>query len=164
MAANQVELGNKIAEFLRPGFEALGLFLDNFVVENLSLPEELQKMLDTRVGMNMVGDMNRYTQFQVANPMPIAAANEGGGLAGVGAGLGAGMALGQTFVNAVHPGNAPGAAGAPDSLTPAGAGPAASGATPSPAAASGETKFCLECGHQIPRAAKFCPDCGKPQS
>jgi membrane protease subunit (stomatin/prohibitin family) len=140
------------------------LFLDNFVVENLSLPEELQKMLDTRVGMNMVGDMNRYTQFQVANSMPVAAANEGGGLAGVGAGLGAGMALGQTFVNAVHPGNAPAPASAPDSLTPGGGGSAApSGTTQPPAAASGETKFCTECGHQIPRAAKFCPECGKPQ-
>jgi membrane protease subunit (stomatin/prohibitin family) len=164
MAANQVDLGNKIAEFLRPGFEALGLFLDNFVVENLSLPEDLQKMLDTRVGMNMVGDMNRYTQFQVANSMPIAAANEGGGLAGVGAGLGAGMALGQTFVNAVHPGNASAPENAPDSLTPGGGGPpASSGATQTSTAASGETKFCTECGHQIPRTAKFCPECGKPQ-
>src|SRR5690348_11526880 len=82
MAANQVELGNKIGEGLKPIFADLGLALDTFVVENLSLPEELQKMLDTRVGMNMLGDMNRYTQFQVANSMPIAAANEGGGLAG----------------------------------------------------------------------------------
>lgn len=160
MATNQVALGNQIAEFLRPGFAALGLFLDNFVVEKLSLPEELQKMLDTRVGMNMVGDMNRYTQFQVANSMPIAAANEGGGLAGVGAGLGAGMAIGQAWTNAIHaPGGTPSAA--PDSLAPAGS---QQGATAAPTApAGGETKFCVECGHQIPRAAKFCPDCGKPQ-
>src|SRR3974390_2767530 len=92
MAANQVELGAKISEGLRPMLAELGLALDSCVVENLSLPEELQKMLDTRVGMNMVGDMGRYTQFQVANSMPIAAANEGGGgVAGVGVGLGAGL-------------------------------------------------------------------------
>ncbi len=78
MAANQVELGNKIAEGLKPMFADLGLTLDSFVVENLSLPEELQKLLDTRIGMNMLGDMNKYTQFQVANSLPIAAANEGG--------------------------------------------------------------------------------------
>src|SRR5205823_2748791 len=56
MAANQMELGAKIAEGLNPVFAELGLGLDTFVVENLSLPEELQKMLDTRVGMNIIGD------------------------------------------------------------------------------------------------------------
>ena len=84
MAANQLELGTKIAEGLAPMFTDLGLTLDSFVVENLSLPDELQKMLDTRVGMNMLGDMNRYTQYQVANSLPIAAANESGGIAGIG--------------------------------------------------------------------------------
>ena len=86
MAANQTELAARIAEGLKPMFAELGLALDSFVVENLSLPEELQKLLDTRIGMNMIGDMNRFTQFQVANSMPIAAANEGGGagLAGCG--------------------------------------------------------------------------------
>src|SRR6202795_1937479 len=85
MGANQVDLGNKIAEGLKPMFADLGLTLDTFVVENLSLPEELQKLLDTRIGMTMIGDMGRYTQYQVANSMPIAAANEGGGgVAGIG--------------------------------------------------------------------------------
>jgi membrane protease subunit (stomatin/prohibitin family) len=79
MAANQVELGQKIAEQVRPMFTELGLQLDSFVVENLSLPDELQKRLDERVGMQMVGDMGRYTQFQVAQSVPIAAGNEGAG-------------------------------------------------------------------------------------
>ena len=79
MAANQTELGVKIGDGLKPMLAELGLGLDSFVVENLSLPEELQKMLDTRVGMNMLGDMGRYTQFQVANSMPIAAGNEAAG-------------------------------------------------------------------------------------
>ena len=79
MAANQIELGQKIADSLKPVFTDLGLTLDSFVVENLSLPDELQKLLDQRIGMTMVGDMNRYTQFQVAQSMPIAAGNEGGG-------------------------------------------------------------------------------------
>jgi len=43
-----------------------GLSVDSFVVENLSLPDELQKVLDQRISMNMVGDMGRYTQYQVA--------------------------------------------------------------------------------------------------
>ncbi len=107
MAANQLDLGTKIAEGLKPMFADLGLTLDSFVVENLSLPEELQKMLDTRVGMNMLGDMNKYTQYQVANSLPIAAANEGG-LAGIGAGLGAGFTMAQTMANALQqPGQQP---------------------------------------------------------
>src|SRR5215831_10372344 len=149
MAANQIELGQKIAESLKPLFTELGLTLDSFVVENLSLPDELQKRLDERIGMNMVGDMNRYTQFQVAQSMPIAAANEGGGAAGIGVGLGAGLTMANQMMNAMRPG-AP-----PEAPPPAGSPP---GSTAGP-----ETKFCLECGKQIPRASKFCPECGKPQ-
>jgi membrane protease subunit (stomatin/prohibitin family) len=153
MAANQVELGQKIAEYIQPVFADLGLALDSFVVENLSLPEELQKRLDERIGMTMLGDMGRYTQFQVAQSMPIAAANEGGGMAGIGAGLGAGMAMAQTMMSAMRP-PAPGEA-------PPAAGPAAP--PPVAAAAAGDTKFCIECGKPMPARAKFCPGCGGAQ-
>lgn len=157
MAANQVELGQRIAQHLQPSFNELGLALDSFVVENLSLPEELQKMLDTRVGMNMLGDMRQYTQFQVANSMPIAAANEGG-LAGIGAGLGAGLTMAQTMMEALKPQAPGGAAGSgPAAPSPAGGGAGA------PAAAA-QTKFCIDCGKPIPRGAKFCPECGHAQS
>ena len=88
MAGSQAHLAQTMLAALGPVFAGLGLSLDSFVVENISLPEELQKMLDQRIGMNMIGDMSRYTQFQVAQSMPIAAANEGGGAAGIGAGLG----------------------------------------------------------------------------
>jgi membrane protease subunit (stomatin/prohibitin family) len=138
MAANQTELGRKIAESLKPVFAALGLMLDTFVVENLSLPEELQKPLDARIGMNMVGDLGRYTQFQVANSMPIAAANEGGGVAGAGVGLGAGLAMAQQVMNAMKPGENAQAGG-------------------------NATKFCVNCGKSIARGAKFCSECGTAQ-
>src|SRR5204863_483066 len=104
MAANQQELGQKIAENLKPSFAELGISLENFVVENISLPDELQKMLDQRISMNMLGDMNKYTQFQVAQSLPIAAGNEGGGAAGVGVGLGAGLVMAQNMMNAMKPG------------------------------------------------------------
>src|SRR5579883_2094649 len=164
MAANQTELGNRIGEGLKPMFVDLGLALDSFVVENLSLPEELQKLLDTRIGMNMLGDMGKYTQYQVANSMPIAAANEGG-IAGIGAGLGAGFTMAQTMANALRPGEQPPPA-AP--AAPAG-GPAAPAATaggpaaPAPATPAAETKFCINCGKSIPKSAKFCPECGSSQ-
>jgi membrane protease subunit (stomatin/prohibitin family) len=149
MAANQAVLGEKISEQLKPAFAEYGLTLDSLVVENLSLPEELQKVLDQRISMNMLGDMGRYTQYQVAQSIPIAAANEGGGGVGVGTGLGAGVAMGQAMMDAIKKGtsSAPGSAG----VAPAGP-------------ASADTKFCLECGKPIPRASKFCPECGKPQA
>jgi membrane protease subunit (stomatin/prohibitin family) len=146
MAANQIELGQKIREQLQPVFSDLGLALDAFVVENLSLPEELQKLLDQRIGMVMVGEMGRYTQFQVAQSLPVAAANPGGGAAGVGVGLGAGLAMAQSMMSAIKP-PAPGEAAAP----------AAGGG------ASAATKFCMNCGKPIPGAAKFCPECGGAQ-
>ena len=179
MAANQQALGAKIAEVMKPAFGEFGLSLENFVVENVSLPDELQKILDQRIGMNMIGDMGKYTQFQVAQSMPIAAANEGGGAAGIGVGLGAGMAMAQSMVNAMRPGEqqpppAPPAGGAPTPAGPAGGGggaaPAAGGGGVAPAGGAGgaapaaDTKFCINCGHQIPRQAKFCSDCGSAQS
>jgi len=100
LAANQDELAAKLREKLADNFKALGLELSGFVVENVSLPEDLQKILDQRIGMNMVGDMARYTQFQVASSIPTAAANEGG-VAGAGAGLGAGLAMGQAMAQSL---------------------------------------------------------------
>jgi len=154
MAANQGALGEKINETMKPAFADLGLSLETFVVENISLPDELQQLLDQRIGINMLGDLNKYTQYQVANSIPIAAANEGGGAAGIGVGLGAGLTMAQTMMNAIKPGEAP----------PAGPAPAApSGGPSAPAAPAAATKFCVNCGKGIPRTAKFCPECGTAQ-
>ena len=109
MAANQVEFSNAMKAKLEPLFDRYGLALDSFVVQNVSLPEELQKILDTKIGMNMIGDMGRYTQYQVANSIPLAAQNEGG-LAGMGAGLGAGLTIGQGMAQAMTQAMQPGAA------------------------------------------------------
>lgn len=140
MAANQAELGGRIAENLKPAFAELGLSLENFVVENISLPDELQKLLDDRIGMGMIGDLGKYAQLQTGRSIPIAAANEGGS-AGVGVGLGAGITMAQSMMNAMKAVEVPAA----------------------PAAPATETKFCLNCGKPIPKRAKFCPDCGGAQ-
>jgi len=151
MAANQTALSNKLMEKIRPAFAALGLELEQFVVENISLPEELQKVFDQRVGMNMVGDLGRYTLYAAAESLDLSAANTSGA-AGMGMGLGAGAAVAQVLSNA---------------LKPSIAAPAASG-IPAPAlidasVASEGTKFCIECGKAISQRAKFCSECGKPQ-
>ena len=151
MAANQVALSEKIVAQLKPGFAEFGLSLDSFVVENLSLPDELQKVLDQRISMNMVGDMGRYTQYEVAQAIPIAAANEGGGAAGVGAGLGAGVAMGQAMMDALKKAG-PGESG----------GASVAGATAGTGTGA-DTKFCLNCGKPIPKLSKFCSECGHAQ-
>ena len=111
MAANQDEFGKAMTAKAAPMFADFGLALDSLVVQNISLPEELQKILDQKIGMNMIGDMQRFTQYQVANAIPEAARNEGG-LAGMGVGLGAGVGfgqvMGQAMASAMQP--APGAA------------------------------------------------------
>jgi membrane protease subunit (stomatin/prohibitin family) len=148
MAANQVTLAEKVLTQLKPEFADLGLSLDSFVVENLSLPDELQKILDQRIGMNIVGDMGRYTQYEVAQSIPIAAANEGGGVAGVGAGLGAGVAMGQAMMDALKKSSS----GGPES-----------GFASTSSGSGLDTKFCQNCGKSIPKISKFCPECGHAQ-
>lgn len=112
MAANQGLMADKIAETLRPLFARYGLKLDAFVVENVSLPEELQKAIDTRISMGMMGDLGKFTQYQMANAIPLAAQNEGG-LAGIGAGLAAGVGMGQMMTQAMSNAMTPAAAAAP---------------------------------------------------
>ena len=104
MAANTMAIGEKMRALLQPTFEGMGLTLDSFMVENVSLPDELQKVLDQRIQMNMVGNLDQYTKFQVAQSLPIAAANQGGGgIAGLGAGMAAGVGLGNAMSNALNP-------------------------------------------------------------
>jgi membrane protease subunit (stomatin/prohibitin family) len=156
MASNLVELGSAISTQLAPTFADFGLALDSFVVESLSLPEELQRKLDERIGMTMAGNLRDYTQYQAAQVIPIAAANEGGGAA-LGAGLGAGMAMGKAMTDALNQV----ATGGDAAQKPS---PAAATSLPDQGAPAAEgTKFCIECGKPMPRAAKFCPECGKAQ-
>lgn len=100
MAANQVLLSQKMTELLRPEFAKLGLTLENFTVESITLPEAIQKALDSRMSMNVIGDMGKFTQYQTATAIPMAAQNEGG-LAGIGAGLGVGAGIGQAMAGAM---------------------------------------------------------------
>ena len=114
MAGNQDEFGMAMMVKMKPIFAEYGLTLDSLVVQNVSLPEELQKVLDQKIGMNMIGDMQRYTQFQVANSIPDAAKNEGGLAAmgvGLGAGVGFGQVVGQAMASATQPAGAANAAG-----------------------------------------------------
>ena len=100
MAANQVLLSQKMTELLIPEFAKLGLLLESFTVESITLPEAVQKALDKKMSMGILGDLGRYTQYQTAEAIPMAAQNEGG-VAGIGAGLGVGAGIGQAMAGAM---------------------------------------------------------------
>jgi membrane protease subunit (stomatin/prohibitin family) len=129
MAANQALMAQQVRGDLADAFARYGIGLDEFNVASVSLPEELQAALDERISAGMKGGMaadkmSGYTKFQVASAIPLAAQNEGG-LAGIGAGLGAGVGLGQAIGQAV---------GA--TLAPAGAQPGTAAAPVTAAAAA----------------------------
>jgi membrane protease subunit (stomatin/prohibitin family) len=77
---------------LAPELAAMGLSLTSFYIENISLPPEVEKALDQRTSMGVLGNMQQFTQFQAAQALRDAAQNPGG-IAGVGAGLGAGLQM-----------------------------------------------------------------------
>ncbi len=152
VAANLGALTDKVAADVKPSFAALGLELSQFVVESVSLPDDLQKVMDQRIGVNMAGDLGRLTQFETAESLEEAAQNPGG-TAGMGVGLGAGAAMAQAMYGRAASGA--GVAGSAAAATPA---TSTAVATPEP-----ETKFCIDCGKPMPERAKFCPGCGREQ-
>ena len=143
LAANYDELSQYALQTLSPRIAALGLKLESFVIENISLPDEVEKAMDRRTSMGVVGNLNQYAQFQAAEAMREAANNQNGA-AGMGAGMGAGMMMAQAMQGAMQP-------------------QAVQQPQAAPQENAADTKFCCECGKRIPRSAKYCPECGGKQ-
>ena len=107
LAANQLSFAQALTKQLAPEFEKIGLKLEGMTVQSVSLPEELQKIMDQKIGMGMVGgDMGKFMQYQTAQAIPKFAegAGHGGGIAGDAMGLGAGVALGQVLAQNLQAG------------------------------------------------------------
>ncbi|UMR31879.1 SPFH domain-containing protein [Massilia sp. MB5] len=121
MAANQALMAQEVKGDLADAFARYGIGLDEFNVASVSLPEELQAALDERISAGMKGGLSAdklggFTKYQVASAIPLAAQNEGG-IAGIGAGLGAGVTIGQAMGQAV--GASMAQVGAPAAAAPA---------------------------------------------
>ena len=112
MEAKVTEMGTRLRDKLQADFNAMGLELVEVQVQDVGLPEEVEKAIDKRGAMAAVGDLKAYTQYETASSIRDAA-NNPGGAAGVGVGLGAGMAMGAQMVNAMGGAMAGGAAAAP---------------------------------------------------
>jgi membrane protease subunit (stomatin/prohibitin family) len=108
LAANQLSFAQALTKQLAPEFDKIGLKLEGMTVQSVSLPEELQKIMDQKIGMGMVGgDMGKFMQYQTAQAIPKfaeGAAGGGGGIAGDAMGLGAGVALGQVLAQNLQAG------------------------------------------------------------
>jgi membrane protease subunit (stomatin/prohibitin family) len=168
LAANYKEMGQLLRTNMNEDFKAYGLEVAKFVIENISVPPEVEAAMDKRASMGALGDMNKYMQYQAAEAMRDAAQNPSGGAglgAGLGAGIGVGQMMGQAMGNAMQP---PQQAAAPAQEKCPGCG----------ASNAAGTKFCNECGAkmqvamvaclagcgaQLREGAKFCNECGGKQ-
>lgn len=93
LCANYDELSEFVTERIAAEFNEYGIEITKLLVENISLPPNVEEALDQRSSMGIIGNMGQFTQYQMANSMPVAAANPGGlAAAGVGLGMGVGMA------------------------------------------------------------------------
>ncbi len=101
LASNYNELSEFLTNQIQPEFDQYGLELTKLLVENISLPPAVEEAMDKRTSMGIVGNLDAYTRFNLANAIPDAAKNPGG-LAAAGAGLGMGMALGGTMHSALQ--------------------------------------------------------------
>jgi hypothetical protein len=93
MAANTGDLGKLVMTAIAPKIAEYGITLPEFYIENISLPEEVEKVLDKRTSIGIAGDLNKYMQFNAAEGMANPASGAGGMVgAGIGAAMGMGMA------------------------------------------------------------------------
>ena len=145
LASNYDELGKFSRTKMADDFTAFGLELKKFVIENISLPAEVEAAMDKRTSMGVIGDVGRYAQFQAADAMRDAAQNTGGGGAATGAGLGAGFAIGNAMAGAMS-----NAMNQPSQGQPSSGGVGGSAAKVN----------CAKCGTANLTTAKFCNDCG----
>ena len=103
LAANYRSLSDQLRQRVRERIDdEYGLDVPALFIVNVSLPPEVEKALDTRSSMGVIGDLGRYQQYQVGNAILAAAQNPSGG-AGAGLGIGAGIALGQQIAQAALP-------------------------------------------------------------
>jgi membrane protease subunit (stomatin/prohibitin family) len=128
LAANQEQIAARLAGTLTEECRPMGISIPKFIIENVSLPAEVEAAMDRRTQMGVIGDLGRYTQFQTANAIENASNNPGG--AGDVLGLGLGVGLGQQAAAAMSAATA-----TPPAAPPAAGPPPPTGPPPLPTAA-----------------------------
>ena len=111
LAANYNTMGEQVRGAMQPDMEQFGLELRQLLIENISLPPEVEAALDKRASIGILGNLQQYTQYQAANAIEQSAQNPSGSSPGLD--LGVGIAMGQQITNAINPQTAPAAPPAP---------------------------------------------------
>lgn len=112
LASKYQEFGETLRQAVQERIDdEYGLEIPQLFIVNISLPEAVEKALDTRTSMGVIGDMNKFQQYQMGQAMTAAAENPSGGGAAEGMGLGLGFAMaGRMMQPGLMGGAAPGAA------------------------------------------------------
>jgi membrane protease subunit (stomatin/prohibitin family) len=167
LASYYDELSEQAKNRMQPRFSVFGLQLTSLFIENISLPEEVEKVLDKKTSMGILGNMQQYAQYQAAEAIRDAAQNPGGGFASAGVGLGAGAALGNMMGEAMRgmgqqpqKGTISSANSCPHCGVPVPEGYKYCGSCGKPVAIP-KVK-CKKCGFEMDTQIKFCPECGTP--
>lgn len=158
------ELSDIVKQELATEFTNIGLELVNFVVENVALPEEVEKAIDQRSSLGALkGNLNEFTQYQTAQAIRDAANNPSDGVAGAGVGLGAGFMMGNAMMNSMNQNTSNEQnnqnmvkCNKCGNMIPSGSKFCSECGSPVQV-----NKFCSNCGNQVPADAKFCSNCGK---
>ena len=157
------ELSQLTLAIAQQRFNQIGVEISGFSVENISLPEDVERLVDKRSSMGIIGDFDKYAKFQLADSIPDAMANPGG-LAVMGASLALGQelskALGGTLITPPSP--APLHAPTP-TATSVPSIPTTSAPIPGmpPLTSNYGTKVCGNCKEDLPSGAAFCISCGQ---
>lgn len=151
LASNLMEFNKMVVTNIQPMFEKLGLEITNCVIENISFPEAIEKAIDARSSLGVLGGhMDTFVKYQSAEAIRDAAKNPG--VSGFGTQMGAGIALGQVMTNSLAK---PTPEPAPKEVKPNKVCPKC-GTECKPT-----SKFCRECGEKFTaKTEKFCPECG----
>lgn len=138
LAMNYDELSEAAKNKFQSKFNEMGFELSSFYIENLSLPEEVEKAMDKRTSIEALGNLNKYTQFQAAEALRDAAKNEGNPFASAGVGFGAANMMGQVMGNAM----------------------AGNDFIQNQPVSNNDNINCPSCNASVKKGIKFCPECG----
>ncbi len=129
VASRYSELGDALLPVINPALTSkYGIEMASFILENVSVPPEVEAAIDKRSSMAAIGNLNDYVKFQMAESM--GKEGGGGGMAATAAQLGAGLSMGQQIAAAMNQPQATPAAGGPPPLPSAAPGVAAGGLPP----------------------------------
>lgn len=159
--SNLIEFSDQVKEKLSEKLTPMGLEMSNMAIEDFSMPDELMAAYREGSKYNLVGGYDRYVKNETLKALNTAAANEGGGMAGIGATVGAGAIFGNMLNQNLNTNTAPQSVLCPHcraSINPQSKFCSSCGKT-----IVAENTLCANCKAEIPKDSKFCLKCGAPQ-